>query len=247
VVSGCYWWKRFWGSGTESGGFGKGADDRSVLTEGELFGFMLQWLPEKDAAQYPVNRGIVAVSQRYPSTSCNSGPMEWHKKVRFWIPSRKADLQVQGLWDDRIGGSINELKFDRRNAICRKVLSLNEYRVNDGVRRSGIHKGLQDCIRKGVGCQRECEWVRVWKSRCVKSDGFAWGSLTQSSGQCRVSGTAQSFFESELVDADFSWSVFDALALEEAEVDFGNPWRCVQRCHKRGKACCQTALSLLGS
>src|SRR5882724_4045649 len=40
-------------------------------------------------------------------------------------------------------------------------------------------------------------------------------------GSCGVLRTAQSFFESELVDADFSWSVFDTLALEEAKVDFG--------------------------
>jgi len=53
------------------------------------------------------------------------------------------DLQVQSLQDDRIGGSINESKFDRWNAICREVLSLNEYRIDEGVRRSGIHKGLQ--------------------------------------------------------------------------------------------------------
>ena len=39
-------------------------------------------------------------------------------------------------------------------------------------------------------------------------------------GSCRVSRTAQSFFKSELVDADLSCSVFDAWALEEAEVDF---------------------------
>src|SRR5882724_10010906 len=38
---------------------------------------------------------------------------------------------------------------------------------------------------------------------------------------CGVSRTAQSFFESEPVDADLSWPVFDALALEEAKVDFG--------------------------
>src|SRR5467141_3667361 len=40
-------------------------------------------------------------------------------------------------------------------------------------------------------------------------------------GLCVVSRTAQSFFESELVDTDLSCSVFDARALEEAEVDFG--------------------------
>src|SRR5467141_4626254 len=40
-------------------------------------------------------------------------------------------------------------------------------------------------------------------------------------GSCIVSRTAQSFFESKLVDADLSCSVFDARALDEAEVDFG--------------------------
>jgi len=40
-------------------------------------------------------------------------------------------------------------------------------------------------------------------------------------GSCGVSRTAQSFFESELVDVDLSCSVFDARALEEADVDFG--------------------------
>src|SRR5882672_765610 len=40
-------------------------------------------------------------------------------------------------------------------------------------------------------------------------------------GSCGVLRTAQSFFEYELVDEDLSCSVFDARALEEAEVDFG--------------------------
>ena len=47
-------------SGTESRGFGRGADDGSVSTEGELLDSCCNGLPEKDAAQYPVNRGIVA-------------------------------------------------------------------------------------------------------------------------------------------------------------------------------------------
>ena len=40
-------------------------------------------------------------------------------------------------------------------------------------------------------------------------------------GSCGVSRIAQSFFKSVLEDADLSWSVLDAQALEEAEVDFG--------------------------
>ena len=40
-------------------------------------------------------------------------------------------------------------------------------------------------------------------------------------GLCRVSRTAQSFFESEPVGTDLSCSAFDARALDEAKVDFG--------------------------
>ena len=38
---------------------------------------------------------------------------------------------------------------------------------------------------------------------------------------CRVSRTAQSFFKSKPVEGDLSCSAFDAWALDEAEVDFG--------------------------
>jgi len=40
--------------------------------------------------------------------------------------------------------SINELEFDRWNAICRKMLSLNKHRINKGVRRSRNPQRLQD-------------------------------------------------------------------------------------------------------
>jgi len=69
----------------------------------------------------------------------------------------KMDLQVQSLRDDGIGSSIDESEFDRQNAICREVLILNEYRINKGVGRSGIHKGIQDHIWECVRCQRKCE------------------------------------------------------------------------------------------
>jgi len=84
------------------------------------------------------------------------------------------------------------------------VLSLNEYRVNEGVGRSGIHEGLQDHIRKGVRCPKrvvsEQDFERVMHLIVMV---FTQGSLTQL-GSCGVSRTAQSFFESELVDVDFS-------------------------------------------
>src|SRR5882724_2368253 len=41
-------------------------------------------------------------------------------------------------------------------------------------------------------------------------------------GSCGVSRTAQSFFESEPVDADLSGSVLDTLAFDVADVDFGH-------------------------
>jgi len=199
----------------------KGCWWQKCLDRRWALGFVLRQLPEKDAAQYPVNWGIVAGEQRILVQSYNSGPTEWHKSQILGFPGRKVDLQVQGLRDDRIGGSINESKFDRWNAICREVLSLNEYIIDEGVGRSRIHKGLQDRVRKGVGCQRECEWVRIRKSGCVKSDDFHTREFNPILGLCWVSRTAQSFFKSKLVDTDFSWSVFDTLALEEAEVDFG--------------------------
>ena len=47
-------------------------------------------------------------------------------------------------------GSINELELDRWNSISGKMLSLNKCRINKGVGRSGIHKGLKDCVRKSI-------------------------------------------------------------------------------------------------
>src|SRR5882724_11903053 len=62
-------------------------------------------------------------------------------------------------------------------------------------------------------------------------------------GSCGVSRTAQSFFESEPVDADLSCSAFDAWALDEAEVDFGQSLvTCLEAPQKRqsllSRQCC---------
>jgi len=62
----------------------------------------------------------------------------------------KTDLQVLCLWDDVIGGSIDELQLDRWNAISQEMLSLNKHTSHEEVRRSVIHKGLQDHIRRVV-------------------------------------------------------------------------------------------------
>jgi len=64
------------------------------------------------------------------------------------IPGRKVDLQIQILQDDGLEVPFNESKFDRQNAICMEVLSLNKYRVNERVGRSRNPQGLQDHIRK---------------------------------------------------------------------------------------------------
>jgi len=37
------------------------------------------------------------------------------------------------------------------------MLSLNKHRINERVGRSGIHKGFQDHIQKGVGSQEKSE------------------------------------------------------------------------------------------
>ena len=147
--------------------------------------------------------------------------MEWHKIQDLGFPSMKTDLQVLCLWDDVIGGSIDELQLDRWNAISQEMLSLNKHRINEGVRISGVHKGLQDHIWKGVRSQGKSEWVRIWKSECIESKGFCMREFNAVFRSCGVSRTAQSFFESMLQDADLSWSDLDAQALEEAELDFG--------------------------
>ena len=91
-------------------------------------------------------------------------------------------MQVQSLRDDRIGSSINESEFDRWNAICWKMLSLNKHRINERVGRSGIHKGLQDHIRKGVGCQERVSESGFERVDVLRVRVFARGSSTQSSG-----------------------------------------------------------------
>ena len=94
------------------------------------------------------------------------------------FPSRKADLQVQSLRDDRIEGSINESKFYRWNAICREVLSLNKYRIDEGVGRSRIRTifGRVSDVKESVS---ESGFERV---DALRMRDFTRGSSTQSSG-----------------------------------------------------------------
>ena len=48
-------------------------------------------------------------------------------------------------------------QLDSQNAISQEILSLNKHRINEGVGRSRIHKGLQDHIQKGVRSQGKSE------------------------------------------------------------------------------------------
>src|SRR5882724_12561240 len=56
------------GSGTESGGFRKGANGGSVSTEGELLDSCCNGCQKKMLPNTPSIEGLQQVSQRYPST-----------------------------------------------------------------------------------------------------------------------------------------------------------------------------------
>jgi len=91
--------------------------------------------------------------------------------------------------------------------------------------------------------RKKGEWVRIWKTDVlrvrVSHEGVQ--CILRS---CRVSRTAQSFFESGLEDVDLSWSDLDAQALAEAKLDFGQSLQHVQQCHRRGKAFCQDSVDI---
>ena len=52
--------------------------------------------------------------------------------------------------NDRVGGSVHEVELNWQYVVSQKVLNLNKVRVNESVRRSGVHKGFKDCFRDGV-------------------------------------------------------------------------------------------------
>jgi len=157
------------------------------------------------------------------------------KKSGSGFPGSKVDLQVQILWDDRIGGSIYESKFDRRNAICREVLSLNEYGVDEGVGGSGIHKDFSPVFEGCLDVKESVSESWFWKSECIEVMIFAWGSSTQSSGhvgfedcsvffQVRVGGRGLLLISLWHSSLGGGWGR-----------DFGKSLQHVQRCHKTGK------------
>jgi len=68
---------------------------------------------------------------------------------------------------------------------------------------------------------------------------FTRGSSMQILKSCRVSRTAQSFFKSVPEDMNFHDQTWMLGLWQKPSWIFNSPRRCVQQCHKRGKACCQ--------
>ena len=100
-----------------------------------------------DAAQYPVNRRI---KPGEPAESYHNRTtlVQWSdKKCQVLsFPGRKAYGEVKGLSNDRVGGSVHEVESYWRNVVSWKVLSLNKVRIDEGVGRSGVHKGFKDRV-----------------------------------------------------------------------------------------------------
>ena len=69
------------------------------------------------------------------------------------FPGRKAYGEVKGLSDDRVGGSVHKVESYWWNVVSWEVLSLNKVRVDEGVRRSRVHKGFKDCVGDQVGSE----------------------------------------------------------------------------------------------
>jgi len=112
------------------------------------------------------------------------------------------DLHVQSLQDDRIGGSIDESEFDRRNSICREVLSLNEYRINKGVGRSRIHKEFKTISESVSDVKESVSESGFERVDALRVRVFARGSSTQSSGHAE-SQDCSVFFRIMPEDVEF--------------------------------------------
>ena len=85
------------------------------------------------------------------------------------------------------------MKFDRQNAICRKVLSLNKYRVNEGVGRSESARDFRTIFGRVSDvkeCVSESGFERVDALRVIV---FTQGSLMQSSGCAESRGLLSLF------------------------------------------------------
>jgi len=101
-------------------------------------------------------------------------------------------LQVQSLQDDRIGSPLMSWSL-LGGCHLLKMLSLNKYRINERVGRSGIHKGFKIISGRVSDVRERVSESGFEQSGCVKSDDFAQGSLTQSSGRAKFRGLLSLF------------------------------------------------------
>ena len=93
------------------------------------------------------------------------------------------------------------MELDRWNSICREVLSLNKYRIDEGVGRSRIYKGLKTISGSVSDVKESVSESGFERADALRVRVFAHNTIL---GLCGVSRTAQSFFESVPEDADLS-------------------------------------------
>ena len=142
-------------SGTGFGRARVGADDK-VSTGGDILASGCDDWRKMMQPNTQSIKGLYWVSQWNPSTIVqpwSNGPRSDKKCQILSFPGRKAYGEVKGLTNDRIGGSVHEAESYWRNVVGREVLSLNEVRVDERVRRSGVHKGFKDRIGNQVGSE----------------------------------------------------------------------------------------------
>jgi hypothetical protein len=96
---------------------------------------------ESYTALYPVNQRIVAdepvVSKHDRTRRIQSSYIE-HNQNDF--PSGKSDRDVDGFPDDGFASSIEKSKTDGFDRVYAKIVFLDEDRIGEAVRRSGIDK-----------------------------------------------------------------------------------------------------------
>jgi len=81
--------------------------------------------------------------------------------------------------------------------IAGRCLSLDEYRVNEGVGRSGIHEGLQDRIRKVLDVKESVSESGFERADVLRVIVFARGEFNAILGHAESRGLLV-FFESEV-------------------------------------------------
>jgi len=103
------------------------------------------------------------------------------------------DLQVQSLQDDGIGGSIDESEFDRWNAICREVLSLNEYRINKESEDPESTREFKTISESVSDVKESVSESGFERADALRVRVFTQGSSTQSSGRAESRGLLSLF------------------------------------------------------